>query len=60
MIDYKCPICHAGNIDGDWYDSDHSEDKIIEYYYGCCMTCGKNFEWQRHYKFDHQTPFKED
>lgn len=61
MTNYECPICHAGDIEeDDCYDTDHGKNEIIEYYCGHCMTCGKNFQWERYYKFDHQTPYKED
>ena len=42
----------------EWYDGD--TDEIIEYYCGHCLACGKSFQWERHYKFDHQTPYVED
>ena len=59
--EWECPICHNGDIEeDDCFDTDHGSDRIIEYYTGHCLACGRNFQWQRIYKFETMTPFEED
>jgi predicted nucleic-acid-binding Zn-ribbon protein len=59
--EWECPVCHNGDIEeDDCFDTDHGTNEIIEYYVGHCMACGRSFQWERHYKFDHQTPYEED
>ena len=58
---WECPICHEGDIEeDDCYDWDHGDSAITCYYVGHCLKCGRDFQWQRIYKFDHMTPFEED
>lgn len=58
---WECPICHKGDIEtDDCFDTDHGAGKIIEFYVGHCLACGRSFQWERHYKFDFMTEFVED
>lgn len=59
--EWDCPVCHNGDIEeDDCFDTDYGKNEIVEYYVGHCMACGRKFQWERHYKFDHQTNFVED
>lgn len=47
----KCPHCEVELKIYDRYDIEFGRDEVTECYLGECPECGREFEWEKCYKF---------
>ena len=47
----KCPKCNCALEVFDMYDTEHNDEWCVEQFVGGCPICGKEYQWNRNFKF---------
>lgn len=57
-----CPTCDINLVADDFYDCNSYENPLrnVEFWYGFCPNCRKNYTWKRVFIFSHFDEIKED